>query len=664
VQSLPANTKTLYRRSAVLYSYPSPPHYVYPVDFHLTHLSIPPACLPACRPSAHHPSTHTHTATARHLLLSPFSRRADHILNITCGSLLDSRINNFLLTLLFFLHMSNYDPYEREYTRRVVREERRPERETTYYESREHLRPYPSRDLVPRAREDSDLSVEEIRRDFPPPSGRGDIRRARSAEPDYYEDDYYDRRGGYDRRGDYDRPRARRNPSSTYIEEEERKSKKGMSKEEKIMAAVAGAALLAGGKELYDRYEAKNSNSKVQRNALSSAALAGVGALAAYQGAEFYTKQQAKKDQKATYILHRGRDGNITEYYSDEEDGSKEKKGNKNFLESALAATGLGAAVKSLTGGGGDDDKRSDTRSRRGGSPDSRASSPGRTRSANKVQKAAMASLLAGATEAFRVSKEPGSWKGEKTKRILTAAAGAATVDAAQKDDHGKMGLMESVMGGLIGNRLINGSKNNIEEDTKTGRSRSRSRARSKGDGGGSSATGLAALATAGLGAFGAKKALENRSRSRSRSRSRRGRDYDSRDSSPDRSRRQRSRSRSVIDKARNSLAKLGIGAGAGAGAGALAARDQDDYDDRSSSRRPRRYSDEYDDDRSHYSRGDRSGHDRNRDYDREHDRDYDRPRRRGGGGRSDFTSDTDLGDSSDDERRAKKMKDPRRYRD
>jgi hypothetical protein len=547
--------------------------------------------------------------------------------------------------------MSNYDPYEREYTRRVVREDRRQDREPAYLDPREHLRPYPSRDLVPRAREDSDLSIEEVRREFPPPSGR-DIRRARSAEPEYYDDDY-DYRRGYDRRDydrrDYDRrPAPRRSPGSTYIEEEERKVKsKGMSKEEKIIAAVAGAALLVGGKELYDRREAKGSGSKVQRNALSSAALAGVGALAAYQGAEFYSKQQAKKDQKATYILHRGRDGHITEYYSDEEDGSKEKKGNKNFLESALAATGLGAAVKSLTGGGGDDDKRSDTRSRRGGSPDSRASSPGRTRSANKVQKAAMASLLAGATEAFRVSKEPGGWKGEKTKRILTAAAGAATVDAAQKDDHGKMGLMESVLGGLVGNRLINGSKNNIEEDKRTGRSRSRSRARSSGGGG---ATGLAALATAGLGAFGAKKALENRSRSRSRRGS-----YDSRSPSPDR-RRQRSRSRSVVDKARNSLAKLGIGSGA-AGAGAVAAhehgrRDQDDYDDRGS-RRSRRYSDEYDDDRSYYTG--RSDRDRDRDHDYDRDRDYDRPRRKGG--RSDYGSETDLGDSSEDEKRAKKMK-------
>lgn len=539
--------------------------------------------------------------------------------------------------------MASYEPYEREYTRRYVREERRDDRDPRYLDTRDpYLKAHPNRgELVPRAREDSDLSVEEIRRDFPPPSGRGDLRRARSAEPGYYEDEYEYRRG-YDSRYDreYER-RSRRSPGSTYYEEEDRKPKqKGMSKQEKIIAAVAGAALLVGGKELYDRHEAKEDRTDVQRNALSSAALAGVGALAGYQGAEFYSKQQAKKDQKATYILHRGRDGHVSEYYSDDEDSSREKKGHKNFLESALAATGLGAAVKTLTGGGGDD-SRSDTRSR-GGSPSrdrSRSKGPG----ANRMQKAAMASLLAGATEAFRVSKEPGSWKGEKTKRILTAAAGAATVDAAQDDKHGKLGLAESVIGGLVGNRLINGSKNEIEEDKRTGRSRSRSRARSSSQGGGGG-HGLAALATAGLGALGAKKALD-----RSRSRSRRGRSA-SYSPSPDR-RRQRSRSRSVVDKARNSLAKLGIGAGAGAGAvdEYKARRDQDDYSERGS-RRPRRYSDDmYDDD---YRRGPA------RDYD--DDRSYrSKPRDRSSGrksGRSDY-SDSDLGDSSEDEKRAKKMR-------
>jgi hypothetical protein len=423
-----------------------------------------------------------------------------------------------------------------------------------------------------------------------------------------------------------------------------------MSKNEKIIAAVAGAALLAGGKELYDRREAKEDRTEVQRNPLSTAALAGVGALAAYQGAQFYNKQQAKKDQKANMILQRGRDGYYSDYYSDEEDSPREKKGHKNFLESAIAATGLGAAVKSLTGGG------DDTRSRRGGSPssDRSRSHAGGSGGANKIQKAAMASLLAGATEAFRVAKEPGGWKGEKTKRILTAAAGAAAVDTATDDKGGKLGLAESVIGGLVGNRLIRGSRNDIEEDRKTGRSRSRSRARSKSQsGGGGGASGLAALATAGLGALGAKKVLDQ-SRSRSRSRGGRGRGRSTSYSpSPDR-RRQRSRSRSVVDKARNGLAKLGIGAGAGAAAADdYHRRDQDDFSDRGGGR-SRRYSDDMYDDRRPGS---------NRDY-YDDDRSYrSKPKERRRGGRSDYSSSSsDLGDSDEDEKRAKKMRDHRRY--
>lgn len=533
--------------------------------------------------------------------------------------------------------MTSYDPYDREYTRRYVREERREDRRDD--RDARFIDPYgrsSNRDMalaVPRSREDSDLSIEEVRRDFPPPSGARDVRRARSAEP-YYEDDI-DYRREYDRYDSYDR-RSRKGGGSSYYEEETRKGKgkgKGMSKEEKIIAAVAGAALLAGGKELYDRREAKTDGTDVQRNTLSSIALAGVGALAAYQGAEFYNKQQAKKDQKATYILHRGRDGHVSEYYSDDEDaGPKEKKGHRNFLESALAATGLGAAAKSLMGGKEDD--KSDTRSRGGSSR-----STSRVKNANKMQKAAMASLLAGATEAFRVAKEPGGWKGEKTRRIFTAAAGAAAVDGVHGKEHGKMGLAESVIGGLVGNRLINGSRKEIEEDKTTGRSRSRSRARSRDDreGGGS---GLAALATAGLGAFAGKKAYDGyRSRSR-------GRQDDSRSPSPDR--RKRSRSRSVVDKARSGLAKLGIGSAGGAGALTAAddeRRHQDDYSERGGSRRSRsRYSDDYDDSRSR------------RDYD--DDRSY-RGSRRGGGDRrrGTYDSSSDPGDSSEDEKQHRKLR-------
>ncbi|KAH7254987.1 hypothetical protein B0J15DRAFT_495041 [Fusarium solani] len=46
----------------------------------------------------------------------------------------------------------------------------------------------------------------------------------------------------------------------------------------------------------------------------------------------------------------------------------------------------------------------------------------------SRIQRAAAASLLAGATEAFRVYKEPGGWDSKKSTRVLAAAAGAAAV--------------------------------------------------------------------------------------------------------------------------------------------------------------------------------------------------------------------------------------------
>lgn len=509
--------------------------------------------------------------------------------------------------------MASYDPYDHpprersRSTRRYYREERRADdRDPRYTGGAADQYLNVNHDLIPRPREDS---VEEIRRDFPPPGySTRDMRRARSAEPGYY-DDYDDHRprSGHDYDYDYDR------------REEKKKSRLG--NKEQLIAALAGAAIAIGGKELYDRKEAKEHGSDVHRNVLASAAIGAAGAFAGYQGADFYNKHK----KKAPLVL-RGRDGRL-EYRNDDEVSAKDNKGHKNFLESALVAAGIGSTLKALTGGSSGRDDRSDTRSVR-----SRRSSRSRSRSrggdpAKKIQKAAMASLIAGATEAFRVSKEPGGWKGEKAKRILTAAAGAATVDAAMKDDKAgsKLGLAESVIGGLLGNRLLNGSKKNIEEDEKTGRSRSRSRARSGSKGPG----GLAALATAGLGTYAANK-LSSRSRSRRRSTD----SYDSRDGSRDR--RHRSRSRSVVDSARKGLAKLGIGNGPDDDE-----RDRRHYDDYADSRSGRRHRDYSDDERS------RSGRNRSRS--------------RGGGTvarrRDGSVSSSDLGDSDEDRKRTRKMR-------
>lgn len=553
--------------------------------------------------------------------------------------------------------MSAYDPYDpppREYSRRHYHDDRREKVVPRYAETETVYRVNPSsrNALVPRVREDSDqLSIEEVHRDFPPPGYSRDIRRARSADHGY--DDYaYDSRRSYDTGSRDHRPHKK--TGSVYYEEEERTRKRVLNKQEKIIAAVAGGLLAAGAKELWDRREAEKEGVELHRNVAASAALGAAGAFAGYQGVDFYNKHANKEDKKSTYIVHKGRDGKVVEYYSDEDDEDpRGHKGNKSFLENALSAAGLGSAIKALTGAGSDRESRSRHGSRRS-SPDSyrsRGSTRSRDTPAARMQKAAKASLVAGAAEAFRVAREPGAWKGEKMKRVLTAAAGAATIDAAHdpsKDS--KRHMMEAVIGGLVGNRMLNGSRKDIEEDRRTGRSRSRSRARSEGGGG---ATGLAALATAGLGALGAKKLVD-----RSRSRSRRGSvdSYDSRSPSP---RRRRSRSRSIVDGARRSLAKIGLGS---------APDDRSDvFSEDRSPRRTRRRSpsdDRYDDDPKSrgYMRGGRGPptEDPYDDYDEE-ERSIGggRPRSssRSRGGRSSSASSSDLGDSDDDKKMTSKMR-------
>ncbi|EFX03816.1 hypothetical protein CMQ_744 [Grosmannia clavigera kw1407] len=541
--------------------------------------------------------------------------------------------------------MSAHEDGRSEYTASRYYDDRRYQRDPRYVESRDNYAKgqVASRDLVPRYREESDYSVEEIHRDFPPPTYSRDVYRS-------YEDD---RRPRSSKDRDYDRREGKKTRTNSY--DDERKRRRMLSNQEKILAAVIGGALAVGGKEIYDRREAQQEGRGIQRNALSSAALGAVGAFAAYQGVDLYNKHATKEEQK-TLTAYKGRDSRDVDAYDDNDSdyGSKERKGHKNFLESALAAAGLGGAVKALTGGstGHRDDSRSRSRSRSG------SKSRGKGGGTNKIQKAAMASLIAGATEAFRVAKEPGNWKGEKAKRVLTAAAGAATIDAAHGDKHSKMGIAESVIGGLLGNRIVNGSRRNIEEDRHTGRSRSRSRARSDGGGGGSGGvSGLAALATAGLGALGTKKIMESRERSRSRRRSSAD-SYDSRNRSPGRSR--RSRSRSVVDTARRSLAKLGLGNGP-----------DDDYPTDESPRRKkgssrhndrRNSADSYDDDYRYGGARDRDrGEGRSGRYENDDNRSStrrrsgSRSRRDKGGSRHD--SESDLGSSSEDEKRAKKMR-------
>ncbi|PBP26879.1 hypothetical protein BUE80_DR002235 [Diplocarpon rosae] len=366
---------------------------------------------------------------------------------------------------------------------------------------------------------------------------------------------------------------------ATYVDQEVVKPRRrSLSRNQKIIAAVGGAALAVGGKELWDRSQADGR--PVSRNPLQSAAVGAAGAFAGYEGAELYAKHGGKAEEKLkTYVAHKGRDGEVEEYYTSEEEPARPKRSKsrrKSIVEGALGLAGLGAAANATGGGKGrsrrGSDSTYDSRDRRTRSRSGRDRSP---EGAAKFQQAAKAALLAGATEAFRVRNEPGGWGGDKGKRILTAAIGAGGIDAAADRDpesKSKRHILEAVVGGLAGNRLINGSRNNIEDDGRSVRTRSRSRSRSRGPGGGASTGPLAALATAGLGALASKKLLDrSRSRSRGGGSSRRRRDssdsYDSRSPSPRRGDRKdrHKRSKSVTDYARNGLAALGIG-GAAAG--------------------------------------------------------------------------------------------------
>lgn len=169
-----------------------------------------------------------------------------------------------------------------------------------------------------------------------------------------------------------------------------------------------------------------------------------------------------------------------------------------------------------------------------------------------KIQQVVKAALLAGGSEAWRMRKEPGGWGGAKGKRVLTAAVGAAGIDSLVNKDGqgGTMKTIESVIGGLAGNRLLNGSR----ADERS-RSRSRSRGRHGDDGGGGGGGGLGGLGAGALAAA-AGKAFMDRNKSKDGGR----RSYSS--SSDDRGggRGGNRRSKSVSDYMRKGMGALGIG--------------------------------------------------------------------------------------------------------
>lgn len=73
----------------------------------------------------------------------------------------------------------------------------------------------------------------------------------------------------------------------------------------------------------------------------------------------------------------------------------------------------------------------------------------------------------------MRVRKEPGSWTGAKGARVATAALGAAAVDAfvaKDPDKHGKRKTVESTIGGLLLNRMVNGPRRELRKESRSRR--------------------------------------------------------------------------------------------------------------------------------------------------------------------------------------------------
>ena len=266
----------------------------------------------------------------------------------------------------------------------------------------------------------------------------------------------------------------------------------------------------------------------------------------------------------------RKRDYSSSSYDSDSRSPPRRRK---SFGDAALAALGAGGLAKAA---GDRRDKSRDRdrdyrdrdhrrsgrdRSRRRRRYSSDYSSRSRSRSvdqAAKIQQAAKAAITAAAAEAFRSRKEPGPWTGDKGKRVLTAAIGAGGIDGLvngnkDPDKKGTRHTIEAVIGGLAGNRIINGPRDKSASRSRSrGGRRSRSHGRDRRDEKGGGGGALEALAGTGIAAAAGKMLLDkvqNRSRGRGRSSS-----ADSFDS------RRPKRSKSVTDYARQGMAALGIG--------------------------------------------------------------------------------------------------------
>lgn len=348
--------------------------------------------------------------------------------------------------------------------------------------------------------------------------------------------------------------------------------------------------------------------------------------------------------------------------YSSRSRTPPKKERRKSTTEEVLGSLGLGGLAGAVLGKNRDRSRSSErsrhrSRSRAGGRRHSssdtskrRSKSRGKIRN-EQVSQAIKAAVLAGAGEAFRSRKEPGSWGGDKGKRILTAALAAGGVDGliSNKDDphhHNKRDIVGSAIAGLATNRIVNGPRSKSRgrggSDDRRGRSQSRG--------------GIGDLAAGGVVAATAKKVYDSmRSRSRGRARSRSS-SYDSRYDSPPRQK----RSRSVSRVAAKGLAALGLKDAADKvdPERRASSRHYDDYyDDGRSSRNGGYYNDSRDVGTTHPQPGHPNGGPRSMSLPRGHPPGYELdygPRHTGD---PDTDSDSDLGSSSDDEKQMKKGK-------
>lgn len=94
-------------------------------------------------------------------------------------------------------------------------------------------------------------------------------------------------------------------------------------------------------------------------------------------------------------------------------------------------------------------------------------------RSRSRWRDAAMAGLSTAAVEARRLHRQPGSWTGAKGARVATAALGAAAMDAFMIGDggdpshHSKTRKVESALGGLLLNRVVNGPRDDLRRGSR-----------------------------------------------------------------------------------------------------------------------------------------------------------------------------------------------------